>query len=58
MKKLNFEQMENLQGGKIRWFSCGYCLASAVALGTGVLAIAGALELYACVDCAVSAMDR
>lgn len=47
MKKLNFEQMENLQGGKIRWFSCGYY---AVAVGTGMLVAAGALELYTCID--------
>lgn len=35
------------------WISCGYCALVGIAVGSGVLAAAGLLELGACVHCAM-----
>ena len=57
MKNLDVNRMEKTSGG-VRWGSCGFCLAAGVALGTGVIASVGIFELWTCIDCYLSAVEK
>jgi hypothetical protein len=69
MKKMNFMQMEVINGGqtvttvanfdteeaRINYWLCGYCVLAAAAVASGVAAGVGALELATCIGCYNSA---